>query len=553
MLNDKGEDGEYKIPVPGRLRRLPVGDDGLRRPLLPDTTYLERHDACRCSTGRSRVRRAGGFGAHPGAAAHRPVQTVPGGAGRAGLAAQVPAFVNADGSRKYRDYPDFVVNYETAPGSGIGFLAGWRGKGGEKAMRGEPTRASGRCTRRTTASSSTICRRPSSTCATGTRATWTGRSSRGLRRDRDPIVIHLYFRNSCSASASRRRASSPASSRRAPEETRGDLFDPLPFFYAPLEQQATDTQKYPLNAVTQRPMAMYHSWDSQNAWLRQIHTHNFLFVNTRTALAAASPTAAGCGSSRPGAGCAACAATARRSSPARCGPGTPSARRPGAWHLDAGAKRVAPGFLLNHLIREELPAGRTAPRSPTATPSPARRPGTTCACASPRRARRTGRELAAVRGRMKPVPGMRSASRSGAGWMAGAGRCPHDPAGLVIDLNVCVGCHACVTSCKQWNTSGSAGPLTDDRPLRRRSERHLLQPRADLRGRAVSRHADGALPEELPALRGSALRAGVPDRRFVQARRGRHRPRRLRQVHRAANTVAGPAPTARASSTRTAR
>ena len=35
---------------------------------------------------------------------------------------------------------------------------------------------------------------------------------------------------------------------------------------------------------------------------------------------------------------------------------------------------------------------------------------------------------------------------------------------LVIDLNVCVGCHACVTSCKQWNTSGSAGPLVDDNP-----------------------------------------------------------------------------------------
>jgi sulfite dehydrogenase (quinone) subunit SoeB len=32
---------------------------------------------------------------------------------------------------------------------------------------------------------------------------------------------------------------------------------------------------------------------------------------------------------------------------------------------------------------------------------------------------------------------------------------------LVIDLNVCVGCHACVTSCKQWNTSGAAGPLAD--------------------------------------------------------------------------------------------
>ena len=35
---------------------------------------------------------------------------------------------------------------------------------------------------------------------------------------------------------------------------------------------------------------------------------------------------------------------------------------------------------------------------------------------------------------------------------------------LVIDLNVCVGCHACVTSCKQWNTSGSAGPLADFAP-----------------------------------------------------------------------------------------
>ena len=35
---------------------------------------------------------------------------------------------------------------------------------------------------------------------------------------------------------------------------------------------------------------------------------------------------------------------------------------------------------------------------------------------------------------------------------------------LVIDLNVCVGCHACVTSCKEWNTSGWAGPLTDQDP-----------------------------------------------------------------------------------------
>jgi Fe-S-cluster-containing dehydrogenase component len=34
--------------------------------------------------------------------------------------------------------------------------------------------------------------------------------------------------------------------------------------------------------------------------------------------------------------------------------------------------------------------------------------------------------------------------------------------GLVIDLDVCVGCHACVTSCKGWNTSSGYGaPLAD--------------------------------------------------------------------------------------------
>jgi Fe-S-cluster-containing dehydrogenase component len=38
---------------------------------------------------------------------------------------------------------------------------------------------------------------------------------------------------------------------------------------------------------------------------------------------------------------------------------------------------------------------------------------------------------------------------------------PNKQLALVIDLNVCVGCQACVTSCKEWNTSGSAGPLND--------------------------------------------------------------------------------------------
>jgi Fe-S-cluster-containing dehydrogenase component len=33
--------------------------------------------------------------------------------------------------------------------------------------------------------------------------------------------------------------------------------------------------------------------------------------------------------------------------------------------------------------------------------------------------------------------------------------------GLVIDLDTCVGCQACVTSCKEWNSGGHMAPLTD--------------------------------------------------------------------------------------------
>jgi Fe-S-cluster-containing dehydrogenase component len=37
--------------------------------------------------------------------------------------------------------------------------------------------------------------------------------------------------------------------------------------------------------------------------------------------------------------------------------------------------------------------------------------------------------------------------------------------GLVIDLDTCVGCHACVVACKEWNTtSGAFAPLSDVDP-----------------------------------------------------------------------------------------
>jgi sulfite dehydrogenase (quinone) subunit SoeB len=39
--------------------------------------------------------------------------------------------------------------------------------------------------------------------------------------------------------------------------------------------------------------------------------------------------------------------------------------------------------------------------------------------------------------------------------------------GLVIDLDICVGCHACAVACKQWNEGSQFGPLPDENPYGR--------------------------------------------------------------------------------------
>jgi Fe-S-cluster-containing dehydrogenase component len=36
--------------------------------------------------------------------------------------------------------------------------------------------------------------------------------------------------------------------------------------------------------------------------------------------------------------------------------------------------------------------------------------------------------------------------------------------GLVIDLDICVGCHACAVACKEWNNSNYGAPLSDQDP-----------------------------------------------------------------------------------------
>ena len=183
MLNDKEENGEYKIPFIVVCDAFHSETTAFADLILPDTTYLERHDVM------SMLDRPISEFDGPVDAVRIPVLPPTGECKpfqevliELGSRLKLPAFVTKEGKRKYRDYPDFIVNWETEPGSGIGFLAGWRGKGGEKSLRrrtqSEPV---GDVRTRTIACSTTSCRALISTCATGTRAIWNGRSATASR------------------------------------------------------------------------------------------------------------------------------------------------------------------------------------------------------------------------------------------------------------------------------------------------------------------------------------------------------------------------------------
>ena len=177
-----------------------------------------------------------------------------------------------------------------------------------------------------------------------------------LRRHPDPITIALYAdvlqRFRLAAQGKRRSAGAPPERLRARVEK---FFDPLPFYYAPLESAVTDRKKYPLNAVTQRPMAMYHSWDSQNAWLRQIHSHNYLFVNPGTARAQDIGDGDWIWAESPWGKVRCMARFSEAVEPGTVWTWNAIGKAPGAWGLAPDANEFTRGFILNHLISDVLP------------------------------------------------------------------------------------------------------------------------------------------------------------------------------------------------------
>jgi anaerobic selenocysteine-containing dehydrogenase len=326
--------------------------------VLPDTTYLERHDVM--SMLDRPISEFDGpvdsvrIPVVPPKGQCKPFQEV---LIELGTRLKLPVFVNADGGRKYRDYPDFIINYETEPGSGIGFLAGWRGKGGEKFMKGEPNPSQWEMYEKNNCVFHYELPKSYQYMRNWNKGYLEWAQRHRLTRYAEPINIHIYsevLQKFRLAAQGKRKGKQPPASLRARIET---YFDPLPFYHEPLEAQVSDRQKYPLNAVTQRPMAMYHAWDSQNAWLRQIHTHNYLFM---------SPKLGAQGGFSDGDW----VWVESQWGKVRCmcrfseavEPGTvwtwnAIGKASGAWNLSPDANESRKGFLLNHVISEELPAG----------------------------------------------------------------------------------------------------------------------------------------------------------------------------------------------------
>ena len=358
MLNDKGADGQYKIPFLVVCDAFQSEMTAFADLVLPDTTYLERHDAM--SILDRPISEFDGpvdsvrIPVVPPKGECKPFQEV-----LIELASRLrlPAFTHPDGSRKYQSYPDFIVRYETEPGSGIGFLAGWRGANGEKSLRGEPNPDQWK----KYAENNCVFKYPLPPSYQYMRnwnrgyLEWAQRVR--MRRWGEPILVHLY---SEVLQRFRLAAQGKWPGRQPPERHAKRVekyFDPLPFYFSPLEHQSTDLERYPLSAITQRPMAMYHSWDSQNAWLRQIHAHNYLFINPRTAKAEGIEDGAWLWVESQWGRVRCMGRHSEAVEPGTVWTWNAIGKQPGAWALDPAGNEARKGVLLNHLISDELPEG----------------------------------------------------------------------------------------------------------------------------------------------------------------------------------------------------
>ncbi|PKL95137.1 MAG: formate dehydrogenase, partial [Gammaproteobacteria bacterium HGW-Gammaproteobacteria-8] len=356
-LTDKHANGDYRIPHIIYADAYASEMVAYADLVLPDTTYLERFDAI--SLLDRPISDADGVAdaiRHPvlgpetegGAREVRGFQSV---LLELGAWLKLPGMINADGTPSYRDYADYIVRHERAPG--VGLLAGWRGDGsqhGKGAANSEQLKRyidNGGFWRAEVPPAGRYYK-----MANSDYLHWA--QGMGLIAKAEPITLQVY----CETLQKFRLAGQGHGAHTPPAEHRERVaryFDPLPIWYEPLEGATPDAaEEWPLSAISQRPMFMYHAWGSQNAWLRQIATRNYLYLHPDTA-------------ARFGVGDDDWVALSSQHSqivvPVRLAANVQPdtvwtwnaiGKRRGAWRLDKDAPESKQGFLLNHLIDDRL-------------------------------------------------------------------------------------------------------------------------------------------------------------------------------------------------------
>jgi anaerobic selenocysteine-containing dehydrogenase len=353
MLTDKDESGSYKIPFIIYSDAYASETVAYADLVLPDTTYLERHD-CISLLDRP-ISQADGPAdgiRHPVVEPDRDVRPFQSVLLDLGARLGLPGMTEEDGSPKYRDYADYIVHHERSPG--VGPLAGWRGVDGKSFGRG--------------ASNADQLNRyienggfwhhelaPEQRYYKMANASYLQFAVQmSFLPKAEQIIFQLY-----SEPMQKFRLAAQGHGPTVPPEAErariARYFDPLPIWYAPIEETMQGHEAFPLHAVTQRPMHMYHSWGSQNAWLRQITSQNRLFVHRQTAHALhladddwvwiESPHGRVKGQVRLVDGV----------NPNTVWTWNAIGKRRGAWALSDDAPEAERGFLLNHAIGDLVP------------------------------------------------------------------------------------------------------------------------------------------------------------------------------------------------------